>query len=93
MLTGPRSQAEEAHTTSNHARILIELDDMNFAHMTCKSSSSNTSRNIPQENGAIASGRCKLGIIVGPGKDKPMDCKRLCIVLTRIWKGFRSHEQ
>lgn len=46
---------QEKHTTGNHAPILVELDDMNFAHMTGKSSSSYPSRNIPQENGAITS--------------------------------------
>ena len=58
----------EKPTTGNYAGILVKFNNVNFAHMTSKSSSSYPSRNIPQENGAIASGRCELGIVVGPGK-------------------------
>jgi len=59
---------EETHTTCKYTRILVELDNVNLSHMTCKSSSGNTSRDIPQENGAIASRRRELGIVVGPCK-------------------------
>jgi hypothetical protein len=51
-------------TTCENRRVLIKFNNMNLPHMTCKSSRGHTSRDIPQEDGAIAATRSKFAVIM-----------------------------
>lgn len=56
---------DEERTAGDDARVLVEFDHMDLAHMSCQPSSSHSGSDIPHKHRAVPTGRGKLCIVMG----------------------------